>query len=241
MSTQPSGQRMAGWLKHLPCMVWLPGYDRHTFSSDAVAALIVTVLLIPQSLAYAMLAGLPAEVGLYASMAPLLAYAVLGTSRVLAVGPVAITALMAATALGQWATPGSPAYLEGALVLALLSGLMLMSMAVLQLGFLANFLSNPVTSGFVSASSVLIALSQTGHLLGDVEHPDLHEACDKVASIVDRVRADQGLKAQSRERAQTLFSLEAMLGKFLSLCMPLMPESENDASMELPPMRLMQA
>ena len=166
MSTQPAGQRMAGWLKHLPCMAWLPGYDRHTFSSDAVAALIVTVMLIPQSLAYAMLAGLPAEVGLYASMAPLLAYAVLGTSRVLAVGPVAITALMAATALGQWATPGSPAYLEGALVLALLSGLMLMGMAVLQLGFLANFLSNPVTSGFVSASSVLIALSQTGHLLG---------------------------------------------------------------------------
>ena len=166
MSTQPAGQRMAGWLKHLPCMVWLPGYDRHTFSSDAVAALIVTVMLIPQSLAYAMLAGLPAEVGLYASVAPLLVYALLGTSRVLAVGPVAITALMVATALSQWASPGSPAYLEGALVLSLLSGLMLLGMGLLQLGFLANFLSNPVTSGFVSASSVLIALGQVGPLMG---------------------------------------------------------------------------
>ncbi len=105
----------------------------------------------------------------------------------------------------------------------------------------AQLLGVPVVSTPAGGAGECFEEDQTGHLLGDVEHPDLHEACDKVASIVDRVRADQGLKAQSRERAQTLFSLEAMLGKFLSLCMPLMPESENDASMELPPMRLMQA
>lgn len=164
MSTRPAGQR--GWLAHLPCMAWLPGYDRHTFSGDAVAALIVTVMLIPQSLAYAMLAGLPAEVGLYASMAPLLAYALMGTSRVLAVGPTAITSVMTAAALAPFAQQGSADFLQGALVLALLSGAMLVAMGLLRLGFLANFLSNPVTSGFVSASSVLIALSQVGHLLG---------------------------------------------------------------------------
>jgi SulP family sulfate permease len=157
---------LARGLARLPCAHWMRSYDRATLVSDVVAALIVTVMLIPQSLAYSMLAGLPPEVGLYASVAPLVAYAVLGSSRVLSVGPVAITSLMAATALSPWAVAGSPAYLEGALVLALLSGFMLMAMGVMRLGFLANFLSTPVTSGFVSASSVLIALGQAGHLMG---------------------------------------------------------------------------
>lgn len=157
-------------LQQLPCADWLRTYNRHTLTGDAVAALIVTIMLIPQSLAYAMLAGLPPVVGLYASVMPLLAYAVLGSSRVLSVGPVAITSLMTAAALGPWAAAGSPAYAEGALVLALLSGLMLLVMGWLRLGFLANFLSTPVTSGFISASSVLIALSQVGHLMGITTH-----------------------------------------------------------------------
>ncbi len=108
----------------------------------------------------------------------------------------------------------------------------------------AQLLGVPVVSTPAGGAGECFEEGQTGHLLGDVEHPDLHEACDKVVSIVDRVRADASLKAQSRDRAQTLFSLEAMLAKFLSLCMPLMPlmpQSENDESMELPPMRLMQA
>lgn len=134
--------------------------------SDGVAALIVTIMLIPQSLAYAMLAGLPPEVGLYASVAPLLLYAVFGTSRVLAVGPVAVVSLMTAAAIGQHAPAGTPEYWAVAITLAFLSGLLLLSMGLLRLGFLANFLSHPVISGFISASGILIAASQLKTLMG---------------------------------------------------------------------------
>lgn len=145
---------------------WGRRYDRETFVSDLVAALIVTVMLIPQSLAYALLAGLPAEVGLYASMAPLLLYAVFGSSRVLAVGPVAVVSLMTAAAVGQHAAAGTAAYWQVAITLAFLSGLMLLVMGLLRLGFIANFLSHPVISGFISASALLIAASQLKTLLG---------------------------------------------------------------------------
>lgn len=150
----------------LPCLDWLQDYRRDTLASDLVAAAIVTIMLIPQSLAYALLAGLPPEVGLYASVAPLLAYAVFGSSRVLAVGPVAVLSLMTATAIAGVAPPGSPRLLEAALVLALLSGLMLTAMGLLRLGFLAHFLSHPVVSGFITASGVLIAAGQLKVLLG---------------------------------------------------------------------------
>lgn len=105
----------------------------------------------------------------------------------------------------------------------------------------AQLLGVPVVSTPAGGAGECFVEDQTGHLLGDVEHPDLHEACDKVASIVDRVRDDPALKAQSRTRAQHLFSLDAMLAKFLSLCVPVMPESENDECMDMAPMRLMQA
>ena len=105
----------------------------------------------------------------------------------------------------------------------------------------AQLLGVPVVSTPAGGAGECFVEDQTGHLLGDVEHPDLHEACDKVASIVDRVRDDPALKAQSRTRAQHLFSLDAMLVKFLSLCVPVMPESENDECMDTAPMRLMQA
>lgn len=154
------------WLPSLPLLDWGRAYNRQTLLSDGVAALIVTLMLIPQSLAYAMLAGLPPEVGLYASVAPLLAYAVLGSSRVLAVGPVAVVSLMTAAAIGTHAVPGSPQYWAAAMTLALLSGLMLMLMGVLRLGFLAHFLSHPVIAGFISASGLLIAASQLKTLLG---------------------------------------------------------------------------
>jgi len=131
-----------------------------------VAAIIVTMMLIPQSLAYALLAGLPPEIGLYASVAPLLLYAVFGTSRVLAVGPVAVVSLMTAAAIGEHAVAGSPQYWAVAITLAFLSGVMLLIMGVLRLGFLANFLSHPVISGFISASGLLIAASQLKTLMG---------------------------------------------------------------------------
>lgn len=105
----------------------------------------------------------------------------------------------------------------------------------------AQLLGVPVVSTPAGGAGECFVEDQTGHLLGDVEHPDLHEACDKVASMVDRVRGDQTLKTQSRQRAQNLFSLDAMLAKFLSLCVPVMPESENDECMDMAPMRLMQA
>lgn len=150
----------------LPAITWLRGYDRATLVSDLFAALIVTLMLIPQSLAYAMLAGLPPQVGLYASIAPLVVYAAFGTSRTLAVGPVAVVSLMTAAAVGDIAATGSIGYVEAAMALALLSGLVLLGMAVLRLGFLATFLSHPVISGFITASAVLIATSQLKHILG---------------------------------------------------------------------------
>ena len=131
-----------------------------------LAALIVTIMLIPQSLAYAILAGLPPEVGLYASILPLVAYAIFGTSRTLAVGPVAVASLMTAAAVGRVAETGSAGYVEAAILLAALSGLMLLALGLLRLGFLANLLSHPVISGFITASGLIIAVSQFKHILG---------------------------------------------------------------------------
>lgn len=152
--------------RYLPLLQWLPQYRKAHAASDLMAAVIVTVMLIPQSLAYALLAGLPAQVGLYASILPLLLYAVFGTSRTLSVGPVAVVALMTAAALAPIAAPGSPEYLAGAVLLAVMSGLMLAAMGLMKLGFLANFLSHPVISGFITASGMVIAASQLKHLLG---------------------------------------------------------------------------
>ena len=163
MITMPSWRRV---LPSLPVLQWGRAYNREALVSDGVAALIVTIMLIPQSLAYAMLAGLPPEVGLYASVAPLLLYAVFGTSRVLAVGPVAVVSLMTAAAIGHHAPAGTPEYWAVAITLAFLSGLLLLSMGLLRLGFLANFLSHPVISGFISASGILIAASQLRTLMG---------------------------------------------------------------------------
>lgn len=150
----------------LPILGWAPAYTKTEAQSDLVAAVIVTVMLVPQSLAYAMLAGLPPQVGLYASILPLFAYAVFGTSRALAVGPVAVVSLMTAAAVGQVAAPGSVEYLTAAITLAFLSGLVLVVMSVLRLGFMANFLSHPVISGFITASGILIATSQLKHIFG---------------------------------------------------------------------------
>lgn len=152
--------------RYLPALAWLPHYQARLFGADLLAGVIVTVMVIPQSLAYALLAGLPAVVGLYASILPQLVYAFFGTSRTLAVGPVAIVALMAGAALSQIAVPGSAEYLEAALALTLLSGAILVVMGMLRMGFFSNFLSHPVISGFLTASGILIATSQLGGLLG---------------------------------------------------------------------------
>lgn len=158
--------------RYFSILEWGRSYDRHILTSDLLAAVIVTIMLIPQSLAYAMLAGLPPEVGLYASILPLVAYALFGTSRALAVGPVAVVSLMTASAVGQIAAEGSAGYLVAAVALALLSGVMLVAMGIFRLGFLANFLSHPVISGFITASGILIAAGQVRHILGVPGHGD---------------------------------------------------------------------
>lgn len=153
-------------MRYLPILEWGRGYNRTTLTNDLIAAAIVTVMLIPQSLAYAMLAGLPPEIGLYASILPIIAYAVFGSSRALAVGPVAVISLMTLTAASNVAEPGSAEFIAAALVLALLSGLILALMGLLRLGFLANLLSHPVVSGFITASGIIIATSQLKSILG---------------------------------------------------------------------------
>ena len=151
---------------YLPILDWGARYNRKTFTNDLIVALIVTMMLIPQSLAYALLAGLPPEIGLYASMAPLVLYAIFGTSRALAVGPVAVASLMTAAAATKLATQGTPEYIGVAIALAMVSGLLMIAMGFLKLGFLANFLSHPVISGFITASGIMIAASQLGPVLG---------------------------------------------------------------------------
>ncbi len=149
-----------------PILQWGSHYNRSLLSADGVAAVVVTLMLIPQSLAYAQLAGMPAQAGLYASMAPLVLYALMGSSATLAVGPAAVTSLMTAASVGAVVQQGSVAYVEAALMLALISGALMLLMGAGSLGFLANFLSHPVISGFVSASGLIIAASQIKHLLG---------------------------------------------------------------------------
>jgi len=156
----------------LPALDWAKGYRGNLFASDLLAAVIVTIMLIPQSLAYALLAGLPAEMGLYASMLPLVAYALFGTSRTLSVGPVAVASLMTAAAVGKIAAVGTIDYATAAIAMAMLSGLMMLAMGLLRFGFLTNFLSQPVISGFITASGIIIGLSQIGHLMGISSHGD---------------------------------------------------------------------
>lgn len=145
---------------------WLAGYSRGKLGADVAAGLIVTVLVIPQSLAYALLAGLPPQTGLYVSIFPVIAYALLGSSMVQAVGPVAITAIMTYSVLTPLAAPGSPQYVAFAATLSLISGVMVLACGFMRLGFLSQLLSRPVISGFISGSAILIVISQMKYLLG---------------------------------------------------------------------------
>jgi len=149
---------------------WLRHYPKEKLGTDIAAGLIVTILVIPQSLAYALLAGLPPQLGLYVSILPVIAYAWLGSSMVQAVGPVAVTAIMTYAVLSPIAAPGSPEYIGLAAALSLISGVMLLACGLLRLGFLSQLLSRPVISGFISGSAVLIIISQLKYLLGVKPH-----------------------------------------------------------------------
>jgi SulP family sulfate permease len=152
--------------QYVPILAWLPNYDRADGIGDLMAGVIVAIMLVPQGMAYAMLAGLPPQIGLYASILPLFLYAVFGTSRALAVGPVAMVSLMVASSVGQLAEPGSREYIAIALTLALLVGVIQLLMGIVRLGFLVNFLSHAVIVGFTNAAALVIGLSQFKHLLG---------------------------------------------------------------------------
>ena len=171
-----------GWL------AWLRNYRGAWLSGDLVAGLVTAIMIIPQSMAYAMLAGVPVQIGLYASLLPLLGYALFGTSMSMSVGPVAVTALMTVALLSPMATVGSAEYLQLAIWLALLSGVLLFGLGLLRMGFLANFLSHPVISGFISGASILIMFSQLPHMLGLPELPttpaQLFEQWQPINSLV---------------------------------------------------------
>jgi SulP family sulfate permease len=145
---------------------WLPGYTTDTLQRDAVAGLTVGVMLIPQSMAYAVIAGVPPIYGLYAGLVPLLVYPLFGTSRQMALGPVAIDMLIVAASLGALAQAGTERYVVLAVLLTAMVGVLQMAMGVMQLGFVANLLSRPVIAGLTAAAALIISTSQFGNLLG---------------------------------------------------------------------------
>jgi len=192
--------------RFLPVLSWLPQYDRRAFAGDGLAGLIVAIMLVPQAMAYALLAGLPPEVGLYASILPLIVYGLLGSSRTLAVGPVAIVSLMVASTLGPLAQDGTIGYVAGAVLLAFMSGVLLLAMGIARFGFVVNFLSHPVISGFTSAAALVIAFSQLKHLLG-FDIPRSHLITETLAHAAAHINQLSGVTV-----AITVASLLILLG-----------------------------
>lgn len=183
---------MSALRRFVPAATWLPAYERGNLRSDVSAGLTTAVMLIPQGMAYAMLAGLPPIIGLYASTIPVVLYALFGSSRQLAVGPVAMVSLLVATALTPLAEVGSEAYVGYAVALALLVGAIQAGMGLVRAGFLVNFLSHPVVSGFTSAAALIIGLSQLGHVLG-VDFPRSHHVHTILLAAIERAADIQPL------------------------------------------------
>ena len=156
----------------LPCFNWISQYQRLNLNNDLFAGLLTAFLFIPQAMAYAMLAGLPVQMGLYASLLPPLIYALFGTSKVLSVGPVSIAAIMVASAISSPLIQSYGSPVESAIILAIEGGIALMLMASLRMGGLVNFISHPVLSGFTSAAAILIIVSQIPNLLGNISPLD---------------------------------------------------------------------
>ncbi|MEJ2359762.1 MAG: sulfate permease [Deinococcales bacterium] len=172
MSPSPASQppagaaRPSGLERWLPAWGWLRRYERRDLGGDMTAGIVVAVMLVPQGMAYAMLAGMPPVAGLYASAIPVLAYVLFGSSRQLAVGPSALTALLTLAGVSQLATPGSASFVVLAGALALMAGLFQLLLGVLRAGFITNFLSSAVINGFTSGAAIIIAVNQLKDLLG---------------------------------------------------------------------------
>jgi len=175
--------------KFIPILSWLPDYNRHFLRGDLSAGLTVGIMLIPQGMAYAMIAGMPPIYGLYTSIVPLILYAILGTSRQLAVGPVAMVSLLIAAGVDAIAEVGSETFIALAITLSLMVGLIQFLLGLFRLGFLVNFLSHPVISGFTSAAALIIGLSQLKHLLGiDIPRSNyIHEILIDAFQQIDQV------------------------------------------------------
>ena len=152
--------------QYFPLLEWIKTYNKSLFKTDLTAGITVGVMLIPQGMAYAMIAGLPPVYGLYAAVFPQLIYALMGTSRQLSVGPVAMDSLLVAAALQTMTIVDAQHYISLAIFLALFMGLVQIFLGIIKFGFLVNFLSKPVISGFTSAAAIIIGLSQLNHLLG---------------------------------------------------------------------------
>ena len=172
--------------RYLPFLHWATNYRREDLTGDIMAGVIVAIMLVPQGMAYALLAGLPPQVGLYASIVPLLIYGLLGTSRALAVGPTALVSLLVASGISGLTTQGSGEYITLTLTLALMIGLIQLAMGVLRLGFLVNFLSHPVLSGFTSAAALVIAASQLKHVMG-ISMPRSENVFETLAYALEHV------------------------------------------------------
>ena len=153
-------------VKLLPGLLWLQGYNRQALQSDLISGLTISAMLIPQSIGYALVAGLPAEYGLYACIFPPIVYALLGSSNKISIGPVALDAILILAGLSTLAEPGSENYLELALTLTLMVAVIQCLFGVFKFGFIANFLSYPVILGYSAAASVIIIGSQLGHVVG---------------------------------------------------------------------------
>lgn len=174
-------------MKYFPIISWLRDYSKVNLRGDITAGLTVAVMLVPQAMAYAMLAGLPPVVGLYASTLPVIAYVMLGSSRHLAVGPVAMVSLLVFAACSKEAQVGSQEYISIVMTLTIMVGLLQMSAGLLRLGFLANFFSHAVLSGFTSAAAIVICLSQMKHLLG-IQLPNEDSAFRLIWIVIRHIR-----------------------------------------------------
>ena len=192
--TSPAPLGPAGMRRYFPFLDWLLHYRSEDLPGDLLAGIIVTIMLVPQGMAYALVAGLPPQVGLYASITPVFIYGLLGSSRTLAVGPVAIVSLMVAAGLGPIANGDVATYIQAAITLALLVGVMQVAMGFLRIGFLVNFLSHPVLVGFAAAAAIVIGFGQMKYVLGfsvprgeffeTVQYTILHLAETNLATLV---------------------------------------------------------
>lgn len=175
--------------RYLPILSWIKSYNKHWLKNDLVAGMTLGVMLVPQGMAYAMIVGLPPIHGLYAALVPQLVYALTGTSRQLAVGPVAMDSLLVATGVGALGLIGPQDHIAAVLLLTLMVGLLQLLLGFFKMGFFANFLSRPVIAGFSTAAAILIGLGQLHHILGidGVSSAKIHEQLAHLAANLGRV------------------------------------------------------